>query len=101
MEAVTMASTKQIDLEGKLQNIGSVRIVRAEWQRDESRFVLLRYVVDGQLQPLGLRLDLDKRVILDSVGDPKVNDSIQALVPKILSIVNAERSVAKITTVFH
>src|SRR5467141_3201980 len=65
-----MSETKSITLEGKLEDVGALHFLRVEWQRDGSRFVLIRCSLDGDEQPLGLRLDLDKRVFLDSLGNP-------------------------------
>ena len=88
-----MESTKYVLLQGKLQDAGPVSLLRAEWQRDESRFLLIRYAWEGHPEePWGLRLDLDKRVILDSLDDTKADASVKALIPDILSIVAAERS---------
>ena len=86
-----MPARKSIDLEGKLADIGMLHFLRVEWQRDRSRFVLIRYAWDGREEPLGLRLDLDKRVLLDSVADPEVDKSVQAATPSIWSIVAPER----------
>jgi hypothetical protein len=86
-----MPATKSIALEGKLAHIGAVHFLRAEWQRDRSRFVLIRYALDGRQQPFGLRLDLDNRVLLDSVDDPEVDQSVKALTEEIWSVVATER----------
>ena len=87
-----MSETKSITLEGKLEDVGALHFLRVEWQRDGSRFVLIRCSLDGDEQPLGLRLDLDKRVFLDSLGNPEVDTSVQERIPKILSIISAARS---------
>jgi hypothetical protein len=91
-----MTSTRRIEFEGRVEDVGTLRFLRAEWQRDRSRFVLIRYAVDGHEQPFGLRLDLDKRVFLDSLDNPKVDASVQERIPKILSIVAAARSQGRI-----
>jgi hypothetical protein len=93
-----MQTIKSVRLEGKLDDIGALRFLRAEWWRDDSRCLLIRYAWDKKEQPLGLRLDLDKRVFLDKIDDPNVDASIQALTAKILSIVADERSRGDITT---
>jgi hypothetical protein len=85
-----MPATKSIALEGKLADIGALHFLRAEWQLERSRFVLIRYALDGREHPLGLRLDLDKRVLLDSVDDPEVDKSVQALTQTIWRIVATE-----------
>jgi hypothetical protein len=86
-----MPETKSIPLEGKIDDIGALHFLRAEWRRDKSRFVLIRYALDGREQPLGLRLDLDKRVLLDSVGDAEVDKSVHAATPMLWLLVANER----------
>jgi hypothetical protein len=86
-----MPARKSIDLEGKLADIGVLHFLRVEWQRDRSRFVVIRYALDGREQPLGLRLDLDKQVLLDSLDNPEIDKSVQAITAKIWQIVAAER----------
>jgi hypothetical protein len=86
-----MLRTNVITLEGKIEDIGPLHFLRAEWQQDKiSRFVLIRYALDGQEQPLGLRLDLDKKALLDSVGDPELDKSVQATAATIWSIIANE-----------
>lgn len=57
-----------LSLEGRLPDVidpaGCVRFLRAEWTAG-SRCRLIRYAVDGVEVPLGLRMDIDKRVLLD------------------------------------
>ncbi len=95
-----MASTKKIEFEGRVEDVGGLRFLRAEWQRDQSRFVLIRYAVNGREQPLGLRLDLDKRIFLDSLDDPKMDASVQERIPKILSIIGAMRSHGRVAVTY-
>jgi len=65
-----MAEIQSVDLRGKIPDVGPVHFLRAEWQVPQSRFVILRYAVgDYQERPMGLRLDLDKRAILDDIED--------------------------------
>jgi hypothetical protein len=85
-----MAMPNSITLEGKLEDIGSLRFLRAEWQDPKSRFVLIRYSLNGKEQPLGVRLDLDKKVLLDSVGDQELDKSVQAVAPTLWSIIANE-----------
>jgi hypothetical protein len=89
--ALTIPAPKFIVLEGKIEDVGSLRFLRAEWQHDRSRFVLIRYARNGREEPLGLRLDLDKKVLLDNVEDPKLDKSVQVLSSIIWSIVATER----------
>ena len=95
-----MASTKKIEFEGRVEDVGALHFLRAEWQREKSRFVLIRYAVDGHEQPLGLRLDLDKRIFLDSLDNPKVDASVQERIPKILSIIGAARSQGRVAVTY-
>jgi hypothetical protein len=85
-----MPGTNVITLEGKIEDIGPLHFLRAEWQDETSRFVLIRYAVNGQEQPFGLRLDLDKKALLDGVEDPELDKSVQAVAPTIWSIIANE-----------
>jgi hypothetical protein len=62
-----MADVKSIDL--KIEK-GPLYFIRAEWWDDRSRFVLVRYALEGKEQELGLRLDLDKKIFLDHLPGP-------------------------------
>jgi hypothetical protein len=96
-----MAVTKKIDFEDRVEDVGTLRFLRAEWQRDRSRFVLIRYALDGREQPFGLRLDLDKRIFLDSLDNPNMDAAVRERIPKILSIVVAARSQGRIAVAYH
>lgn len=63
-----MAAINSVDLR-KVEEIGPVSLLRAEWKDPNARFVLVWYAVRGHEQPLALRLDLDKRVFLDDIDD--------------------------------
>jgi hypothetical protein len=95
-----MASTKKIEFEGRVEDVGTLHFLRAEWQRDKSRFVLIRYAVDGREQPLGLRLDLDKRIFLDSLDNTEMDASVRERIPKILSIIGAARSRGRVAVTY-
>jgi hypothetical protein len=70
-------------LTDKLDTIGPIRFVGAEWWKEAPRFVLLRYEQDGNGVPCGIRMDLDKRVLLDSVGDDRLDMLINSQREKI------------------
>jgi hypothetical protein len=92
-----MADIKTVDLRGKVPDIGPIHFLRAEWKDPNSRFVLVRYSKKGgeEPEPLALRLDLDKRAILDdAVDDPIVNKAVRAHAADIGSIVIEERRAA-------
>lgn len=57
-----MSEIVSVDLRGKIPDAGKVHFLRAEWKVPQSRFVILRFSLGNKEQPLGLRLDLDKRV---------------------------------------
>jgi hypothetical protein len=82
-----MAELNSIDLHGKISDIGTVRFLRAEWKNPQSRFVLIRYSVDAREEPYGLRLDLDKKAILDDVGDAATATAVKACAQDIWKIV--------------
>jgi len=59
---------RRIEFEGKIPSIGPVDFLAAEVVTNPPNpFALIRYSVRGKEQSLGLRLDLDKQVFLDSV----------------------------------
>jgi hypothetical protein len=53
--------------------------------------VIVRYRSHGEAQPLGLRLDLDKKVFLDHADDPKTDKELQKKVTSVWEIVVRER----------
>jgi hypothetical protein len=82
-----MAEPNSVDLRGKIPDIGTVRFLRAEWKNPQSRFVLIRYAVNDKEETYGLRLDLDKKAILDDVGDAATATAVKARAPEIWKIV--------------
>jgi hypothetical protein len=78
---------KTVDLEGKVADIREVHFLRAEWMRAAARTVLIRYSAFGTEQKLGLRLDLDKKVLLDRphhagaspITDAEMSDRTEAI----------------------
>jgi hypothetical protein len=72
-----MADIKgKVDL-GRKFEMGPLWFSRAEWWDDHSRFVLVRYSLDGKEQPYGLRLDMDKAIFLDRLPDPELEKFAQ------------------------
>jgi hypothetical protein len=63
-----MAKTKSVSLES-VKDLGTIHFLQAEWKALSSRAVLIRYSGGGSEKPLALRLDMDKRAILDPVED--------------------------------
>jgi hypothetical protein len=57
-----------VDLSAQGFSVGWVRFLRAEVPSEPSPFALVRYDIEGEEQPTGLRLDMDKRVFLDQPG---------------------------------
>jgi hypothetical protein len=72
-----MSKVKSVGLE-EVEGVGDIKFVRAEWKYDLSSFVLIRYARDGHIQPNGLALDLDKRIILDSLEDEVLNRQVHS-----------------------
>jgi len=87
-----MAEPNSVDLHGKISDIGAVHFLRAEWKNPQSRFVLIRYAVHEKEEPYGLRLDLDKKAILDDVGDAATATAVKARAQDIWEIVVNMRS---------
>jgi hypothetical protein len=72
-----MVQVVRVELIGLLPMVGQLEIVRAEWWKESPNFVLLRFAVNGFMRETGVRLDLDKRAILDSVDDPFLDNELQ------------------------
>lgn len=81
-----MTDIMSINLEGRIEDIGDLRFLRAEWWTPGSKFVAIRYALGQDEEPLGLRLDLDKGAILDSVGDAAIDDKVRDRVAAITSL---------------
>jgi hypothetical protein len=87
-----MVKIAQADLDGKLDDIGPLHFLRVEWWDDSPHFVLLRYSLNNREEPLGLRLDLDKKAILDSVWNSYLDDDIRQRLETIWAVVVQERA---------
>jgi hypothetical protein len=89
-----MVEVVSADLTGKLPHIGQLEFVRVEWWQESPHFALLRYALNGREAPHGLRLDLDKRAILDSVSNSFLDDAIRQHAHKIWKVVVQEQEAA-------
>ena len=68
--------------------VGPVNFVRFEWWEESPRFVLLRYEVFGKEAKSGVRLDLDKKAILDDLPEREdLNPEIRRRAPDIWTAV--------------
>jgi hypothetical protein len=86
-----MPDIKSVDLRGKIPDAGAVHFLRAEWKVPQSRLVIVRFALDNKEQLLGLRLDLDKRAILDDVKDEETSAAVKARAEQIWNIVISYR----------
>jgi len=88
-----MRKVNTVDLTG-VKNLGSIHFLRAEWWREESRAVVLRYQVEGRERKMGLRLDMDKKAILDPLTDAGAvsPESVQKRIDQIWEIVAKHRA---------
>jgi len=43
-----MPDIKSVDLRGKIPDAGAVHFLRAEWKVPQSRFVIVRFVLDNK-----------------------------------------------------
>jgi hypothetical protein len=87
-----MVQVAQADLDGKLDDIAHLHLLRVEWWDESPRFVLLRYSLNNREEPLGLRLDLDKKAVLDSVSNRYLDDEIRKSAETIWKVVVEERA---------
>jgi hypothetical protein len=70
-----MINTKSVSLQDEaVVEVGDIRFVRAEWVRDVSPFVLIRYTIAGTEQPTGIALDMNKKVFLPDVQNEILHD---------------------------
>jgi hypothetical protein len=86
-----MSKLTWVDLNHQVPDVDGVSFLRAEWWDERSHFVLVRFALNGEEQELGLRLDLDKRVFLDHLSDPKTDKLIQDQVRPIWAKVVSSR----------
>jgi hypothetical protein len=71
----------------RIVQFGHLRLIRAEWWAETPHFVLLKYAVDGHEQAESLRLDLDKRAIIDKLDDPRFQAELDHDSPSIWAMV--------------
>ena len=88
-----MRKVMKVDLSG-VKDLGSIHFLRAEWWRGESRAVVLRYAIEGHERKMGLRLDMDKKAILDSLVDagPVPDTTVRKRIDQIWEIVAKHRA---------
>jgi hypothetical protein len=72
-----------VDLSACNLRVGTVKFLRAEVPREPAPFALIRYSVRDEEQPLGLRLDMDKRVFLDQLATQDTNGALQNAAPAV------------------
>jgi hypothetical protein len=81
-----------IDLRGRVKGGASIEFLRAEVPERHRRLpsALIRYSLGGVEQTYGLRLDLDKRVVLDRFEDKEKQETVEEAVPEILKVLRSE-----------
>ncbi|MGJ4887090.1 hypothetical protein ACQR1Y_02810 [Bradyrhizobium sp. HKCCYLRH3099] len=84
-----MAETTIIDLTNR---VGKFSTVTAEWWEDNSKFVVVRGLTEGDCQSFALRLDLEKRAFIDRAPDPKTDQLLQGQALQISQLVWSERA---------
>jgi len=72
-----MVRVVSIPLNAEQLTFDRLQFVRAEWWKESPRIALLRYRVEGRESAEGLRLDLDKRAILDDVADHELDSLVK------------------------
>ena len=65
-------------LDSEQFRFGPVRLLRAQVPDHPSPFVMLWYSLRGEEQPYALRLDLDKRVVMDTAGDEDADERLRS-----------------------
>ena len=75
----------EIDLT-QIPEVGPIKFLYAETSATAtSSLVIVHYADNGQKQPYGLRLDLDKGVFLDHLGDPQIDATVSSMANMIAS----------------
>jgi hypothetical protein len=87
-----MVKVEYADLRGKLAAVGPVTFLRVEWWLQAPRFVLLKFSIEGEEQKQGIRMDIDKHAILDSVGNDSLDKELQNNAQKIWQVVAQEKA---------
>jgi hypothetical protein len=82
---------RAIDLKGRVSSGASIEFLRVEVPAGEYHgpFALIRYALHGVEQEYGLRLDMDKRVILDHFEEEELESAVQKAAPKIVEYVGS------------
>ncbi|TEU17298.1 MAG: hypothetical protein E3J21_08690 [Anaerolineales bacterium] len=80
-----------IDLKDHVEGGASIEFLRVEVPEGHRRTpsALIRYSLDGVEQVYGLRLDLDKQVVLDHFEDKEKQETVQRAVPEILEVLRS------------
>jgi HSP20 family molecular chaperone IbpA len=81
-----VSESLRVTIPSRLKHAGNVELLNASVASHDSPFAVVSYSLDGKIQQLGLRLDLDKQVFLDEVGDPGVDDVLRG---RAVDVVNA------------
>lgn len=85
-----MVHVMEADISGQISDLGQLRFVSVEWWEESPRFALLRYSMGEGVEPLGLRMDMDKKAVLDRVENKFIDDAIREKSQEIWKVV-AER----------
>lgn len=85
-----MTDTSVVSLGWHIGREGAVLLQQAEQWDYGSPFVVIKYELWGRAQELGLRLDLDKQVFLDSLDDPDLNESLFSAAQEVCELVAAK-----------
>jgi hypothetical protein len=81
-----------VDLKDRVKGGASIEFLRAEVPEGHRRIpsALIRYSLNGVEQPYGLRLDLDKQVVLDRFeDDEEKQETLERAVPEILRVLRS------------
>ena len=91
MESGAMYETKSVQIASPVAAGQHVRIVSVELTvRPSLPLAVAHYEIDGVRQPYGLRLDLGKRIMVDSLEDLELQDEAQHCVGQLLRFLATE-----------
>lgn len=93
LESFDMIRFQHFDLTGQIPKAGSIEFLSAEMSATATdSLAIIRYADDGEEQPYGLRLDLDKGVFLDHLDDPEKEEALCSSASAVVSAVVASVS---------
>jgi len=87
IEPSNLKSFREVNLKGRVTGFKKLDWLTARVPKRGLPLVVVNYSLDGKRQDLGLRLDLGKRVFLDSPDDPELSKAVATAAPEIIRVI--------------